>query len=428
MPAIQINVITNLIGSLGVFDVIMALTGGGPGYTTESIGVYIYHKSFDGLMGYATSVAVLLFFIMLLPVAVALYLTKRGTQCILGRAATAPGTVGSPYQWLTGHRIRRACPLRCAPLVAGQAGSSYLAMILMALISIIPFYVLVFLAISPPSVSFYNGQFFPTQIDWQNFSDAWQSAGLGTAVVNSAIITGGTVILAVLASASAGYAFARFPNWFHRVAFGVLLFSMLVPLIINTVPLYILMREIGGIDTYWAMILLLTTGSIPIATFLYRNFILSMSPEMEEAALVDGCTRFTAFWRITFPLLKPVTSTVIILVAVGAWNNYAQAIFFLQDPAKATVPLAVSSFFQSFGANYTGMAAAALMGMLPAILVFFVFQRYFIKGIVAGSIKGSRRPVMAAWNGRQRCIVLGVLRTKAAALLLRTVVACTWHR
>lgn len=262
----------------------------------------------------------------------------------------------------------------------------YAVMGVMGVLAIIPFYVLVFLAVSPQSRSFYNGDFFITQIKFQNFVQAWQQSQLGYALFNSTVITAGVVSISVITAACAGFAFARFSNWFNRISFRVLLFSMLIPGIINTVPLYILMREIGGINTYWAMILLLSAGNIPFATFLYANFIRGMSRDIEEAAIIDGCTQFTAFWRVTFPLLKPVTATVVILDAVGAWNNYAQAIFFLQT--KITVPLSISLFFQTYGANYTDMAAAALMGLLPVVIVFFVFQRYFIKGIATGSVKG----------------------------------------
>jgi raffinose/stachyose/melibiose transport system permease protein len=136
------------------------------------------------------------------------------------------------------------------------------------------------------------------------------------------------------------------------------------------------------------MILLITTGSIPFSTFLYTNFIKTLNKEIEESAIIDGCTRFGAFWHISFPLLLPITSTVIILNAIGAWNNYSQAVFFLQRQDMQTVPLAISRFVQSYGADYTLMGASALIGMIPAAAVYFIFQRYFVNGITAGSVKG----------------------------------------
>ena len=109
---------------------------------------------------------------------------------------------------------------------------------------------------------------------------------------------------------------------------------------------------------------------------------------MEEAAYIDGCTPFTAFWRIVFPTLKPVTGTIIILDAVGLWNNYGLAVFFLQRKELETVPLAISRFAGTYGTDWQLMGAAALMGLLPPIFTFFIFQKYFIKGISAGGLKG----------------------------------------
>lgn len=256
--------------------------------------------------------------------------------------------------------------------------------IFLMLIAIVPFYFLIVTAMSSPK---WRNIFVP-EFYMPNFSDAWNSSHLGRAMINSAILTFSSLLLIVLIASSAGYAFARIKNMFHKIAYNAFLLSMLVPTIINTVPLYALMRQIHGINTYWAMILLLTTTNLPFAIFLYTSFIQGMTCEIEEAAYIDGCTKFMAFWKVTFPLLKPVTSAVIILNAVAIWNNYSLAVFFLQKQSMLTVPLAISSFMQTYGANWNLMAAAALIGLLPPVVVFLSFQKYFIKGIAAGSIKG----------------------------------------
>jgi raffinose/stachyose/melibiose transport system permease protein len=256
--------------------------------------------------------------------------------------------------------------------------------ILLNLIALIPFYFLLVTALSTPN---WQNILIP-EFHFQNFTDAWEKSQLGNALFNSLIITFFSLVLIVLISGSAGYAFARVKNIFHKVSYNAFLFSMMVPAIINTVPLYILMKQIKGINTHWAMVLLLTTGSIPFAVFLYTSFIETMSKEIEDSALIDGCSKFTTFWRVVFPLLKPVTSSVIILNAVSIWNNYGTAVFFLQKQAMRTVPLAISSFVQTYGANWNLMASAAFIGLLPAVIIFLSFQKYFIKGIAAGSVKG----------------------------------------
>jgi len=264
----------------------------------------------------------------------------------------------------------------------------YALMALIAVVSLIPFYILLFTALTPSSVSLADSRLLLRHVAWSNLGHAWRESRLGDAMINSLIIMAGSVVLSVIVSAGAGYVFARVATWYNRLFFAVLLFSMMIPGIINTVPLYSLMKSIHGINTHWAMILLLAAGFVPQSVFLYTNFIRSMSRDIEESAVIDGCTPFGAFWRISFPLLAPITSTMVILNAVNAWNNYSQSVFFLQSQDRQTVPLAISRFVQTYGADYTQMAAAALIGMLPAVAIYFAFQRYFVKGISAGAVKG----------------------------------------
>jgi raffinose/stachyose/melibiose transport system permease protein len=233
-----------------------------------------------------------------------------------------------------------------------------------------------------------DGDFFLKEIVWDNLLQAWQRSSMDIALTNSIIITVGSVILIVLLSAGAGYVFARVNTWYNKVFFSCILFSMFIPGIINTVPLYSLMKFIGGINTHWGMICLITTSALPFSTFLYMNFIKQLPREIEESAIIDGCTKFGAFWRISFPLMLPITSAVIIINFIGAWNNYAQAVFFLQRQDMHTIPLAISRFVQSYGADYTLMGSSALIGLIPVTIVYLMFQRYFVSGLSVGAVKG----------------------------------------
>lgn len=163
---------------------------------------------------------------------------------------------------------------------------------------------------------------------------------------------------------------------------------MMIPGIINTVPLYSLLIRLKGINTYWGMIAVMAANALPFSVFLYSSFIWALPNSLEESAVIDGCSYFSAFWYITFPLIGPVTASVVILQGLGMWNNYAQAVFFLQDKAHRNIALAISLFFQQYGADWALMASAALIGLIPAMLFFVVFQKYFIEGISAGALKG----------------------------------------
>lgn len=268
------------------------------------------------------------------------------------------------------------------------AMSKYVVVAVIVLISVIPFYVLLFLSLNTPSGNVFGGVFLLPDFHFGNFADAWKTSKLGRGMINSLVITAGAVALVVLASSSAGYSIARFKHKLNAAIFHTLLICLMIPAIIITVPLYTLMKSIGGINTHWAMILLTASNSLPLAVFLYTSFIRSLPKEVEESAVIDGCTYFTAFWRVTFHFIRPVTSAVVILAGLGIWNNYGQAVFFLQSQETRTVPLAVSMFFQTYGAKWNLMAAAALIGLAPAVAAFLLFQKYFIKGITAGAMKG----------------------------------------
>lgn len=266
--------------------------------------------------------------------------------------------------------------------------SFYILVILISAISLIPFYVLILLSLNSPSKNFSQGLYLLPDFNFSNFYESWKVSKIGLSIINSLIITSGAVTVIVLFASSAGYAAARFKSRFNSAVFNILLICMMIPGIINTVPLYTLMKAIGGINTYWAMILVCAANALPFSVFLYTGFIKTISKEMEESAIIDGCTWFSAFWRVTFPLLKPVTASVVIISGLGVWNNYAQAVFFLQSQSRRTIPLAISMFFQQYGAKWNLMAASAVIGVAPAVLAFLIFQKYFIKGMAAGSIKG----------------------------------------
>jgi raffinose/stachyose/melibiose transport system permease protein len=263
-----------------------------------------------------------------------------------------------------------------------------LLVVLIAAVSLIPFVALVALAlgvIGGTGSAAAAGLSFIGRLG--AFGEAWRYSHLGRAIVNSAAITAGAVAVVVALAGAAGYSLCRFPHRLNRIIFATLLAAMMIPGIINTVALYTLMISLKGINTYWAMILVLACNALPFSVFLYTSFIRTIPRDIEDAAVIDGCSRASLFWRITFRLVQPVTGAVIILQGLGFWNNYGQAIFFLQRQEMRTIPLAISLFFQQYGAKWNLMAAAACIGMAPAVIAFLLFQRSFVSGITTGAVK-----------------------------------------
>ncbi len=267
-------------------------------------------------------------------------------------------------------------------------GGYALALILIASFSVVPLFVLFKLSVSAPGETMAETLTSFSTWYWGNYRVAWNSSNLGTAITNSMIITLGSLALLVVVAAMAGYAIARNKKWYNQAFYKTLLLSMMLPAVLTTVPLYIIMKAIHGINTYWAMILLLAAQNLPFSVFVYAGFARGVPKEIEEAAIVDGCTPFTAFWRVVFPILKPVTASIVIIEGVSIWNNYGQAVYFLTQQGMKTLPLAINGFFEEYGAHWNEMAAAAFIGIAPTIIVFVVFQRYFVKGLTAGAVKG----------------------------------------
>ncbi len=260
---------------------------------------------------------------------------------------------------------------------------------LLCVMCLIPFYVLLVLSLNAPSRVFYEGNIFVPTFAWANYAEAWSKSRVGTAMLNSAVITFGTLGMTILLGGMAGYAIARRNTTFNKAVFSLLIGCMMIPGIINTVPLYTLMRQIGAVNTLWGMVMVCATLAMPSAVFIYTTFVRALPRELDEAAEVDGCTGFKAFWQVIFPVLKPATASFVILNGFGVWNNYAQAVFFLQSRDKQNIPQALSVFFQQFGgAKWHLMSATAAIAIVPVVLIFLVFQRQFIQGLTEGAVKG----------------------------------------
>jgi len=269
------------------------------------------------------------------------------------------------------------------------AGARYLLIVLICLLCISPFVILLIISLNTPQSNMYDGNVLIPDFYFGNYAEGWVKSHIGRAMINSGIITLVALILIVFLGAMAGYAVARVINRFNKTVFTVMLCCMMIPGIINTVPLYTLMIRIKAVNTLWGMACVCATLALPQAVFVFTGFIKSVPKELEEAAVIDGCSHFQAFWRVIFPLLKPSISAVVVLNGFGIWNNYSQAVFFLQSSSKHNVPQALSVYFQQFaGAKWNLMAATAVIAIIPVVAMFLIFQKSLMKGLTDGAIKG----------------------------------------
>jgi len=204
---------------------------------------------------------------------------------------------------------------------------------------------------------------------------------------DSAILTFFSVALIVIVGSMAAFPLARNKTKANKFVRLAILGVMMIPPLSIIVPLYRVMLFFDAISTYHGVIMLMVTFQLPLAIFLYTNFISSIPKALDEAAAIDGCGPFRTFFSVIMPQLKPVTISVIILTGVTNWNDYQFALYFLQSPRITSVTLAVSGFFAVVSSNPHAAAAAAAIGVLPIVVLFLVLQKYFIKGMVDSAIK-----------------------------------------
>lgn len=262
-----------------------------------------------------------------------------------------------------------------------------LVMIAVAVAFLFPVYALVTLSLKSPSQIADSPLKPPTSPTFHNFGNAWSSASLGSALLNSTVITALSLVLLVVIGATGAYYLARCVRGLGYTLYVLFLLGIILPFQLGMIPLYKLVDDLGWLGTYQGMILFYTGIQMPFTVFLYTGFIRALPSDYAQAALIDGCNHRQAFTRIVFPLLRPITGTVIILNAVFIWNDFFTPLLYLGGSGKETVPVAVFSFVGQYVSDYGLVFAGLVLAALPILVIFLLLQRYVIKGF-AGGLKG----------------------------------------
>ncbi len=205
---------------------------------------------------------------------------------------------------------------------------------------------------------------------------------------NSVLISAVSTILTVIAAAFAGYALSRYRNKPITAYSRVLLMVQMFPIIMALIPLFVIFRTLGLIDHPLSVIIIYTTVHLPFATWMFRAFFDSIPRELEEAALVDGCSRISAFFRIVLPLSGPGIAAVAIFSTLFSYNEFFIASIFLRSEAQMPVPVGVQMFMQQYATDWGSLMAAATLTMIPTFLFFMFAQKYMVHGGLAGGVKG----------------------------------------
>jgi raffinose/stachyose/melibiose transport system permease protein len=259
-----------------------------------------------------------------------------------------------------------------------------LSLLVLALVWWIPFYFLVVVSLKPTDEIFLSPLTFPSHLAFENYPDVWSEGDMGRALLNSFVLTFGTVITLVALGSVCAYAIARRPGKLGAFLYLLFVLGIILPFQLGLVPTYTVLRELGLVGGYLGMILLYTGIWMPFAVFLYTGFVRALPRDYEEAAQVDGASMLRTFRRVVFPLLRPVTGSVAILTGLIIWNDFFLSLIFLSGTPNTPLPVAVYSFVGEFASRWNFIFAAVAISILP-VLVFFLFaQRQLIRGFTGG--------------------------------------------
>ena len=266
----------------------------------------------------------------------------------------------------------------------------HIALIAIAALWLVPTVGLAITSFRPRSDILSNGWWhvFSSHLTLENYSSVLHSNGMGHAFVNSLWITLPSTILPLTIGALAAYAFAwtRFP--FRDTTFLCIIALMVVPVQTAFVPLLKLFREHGHLNTeFYGIWLAHTAFGLPLAIFLFRNFFITLPKDLIEAARMDGATEFGVFRRIVIPLSVPSLASFAIFQFLWVWNDLLMALIFVSDPSKRPMTVKITELLSTYGSEYHLLSAAAFLLMIVPLIVFFALQRYFVQGLLAGSVK-----------------------------------------
>ncbi|MGG3562976.1 carbohydrate ABC transporter permease [Neobacillus rhizosphaerae] len=260
--------------------------------------------------------------------------------------------------------------------------------IIIAILFLIPFYFVFINSVKSFADILINGASWPKEFLWSNYVKVWERIDYPKAFWNSLIVTVFSVAGMTLISAMAAYRLARRPTLFSKLVFTLFVAAMVIPFQSIMIPLVQVANGLNIMNSHLGLIFIYWGLGVPLCVFLFQGFIKTIPLELEEAAVMDGCSPYGVFWRVVFPLLKPMTVTVIILQSLWVWNDFLLPSLILQNIELRTIPLANFTFFTEYSKQWDMGLASLVMSITPIIIFFLILQKHVIEGVTAGSVKG----------------------------------------
>ena len=273
--------------------------------------------------------------------------------------------------------------MRSRPRILGGA-----VLILLVVLSAFPFYWTIIASLTPEATLFERPSLWPTEIVFDHYRALFEGRDFWVPIRNSLIVAGATTVLCISVGSFAAYALARLRFRGKAAILAFILAVTMFPQISIVSPLYLLLRWLGLINTYPGLILPYVTFAMPLTVWLLVGFFRQLPGDLEEAALVDGASRWQSFTKVMLPLAVPGLATTAILTFIYAWNEFLFALSFTLGPERQTVPVAIALFRGRYQVPWGEILGAAVVATLPVAILVLAFQRRIVQGLTAGAVKG----------------------------------------
>lgn len=261
-------------------------------------------------------------------------------------------------------------------------------LLIMVIICIYPIVWMFFGSMKDKAEFYTNIWGLPKQIHLDNYIAAWRNADLGRRFINSLVVTLGSMCIMIPVTSCAAYAVARLNFKGKNLIYMYLLLGIMIPAGVLGIPTFTVAMKMGLLNSHFGLMLIYAAQNIAMGMFIMRGFFISLPKELEEAAMIDGCSRFGCFVRIIVPLARAGVATQVIFNGLTIWNDYFMANIMITKDELRTLPLSIANFVGKHSTNYPELFAMLTMATIPVIVVFVLSQKSFIEGVAAGAVKG----------------------------------------